>query len=786
MKSGGATDENCRRDSTIMSTSATTTSDPSVNNATPSSDKGTWTLPIPDSTTIGRRKNCRSLRSRNGLIRYAFNNTSQNGEDGVIARLFELLPPSTTSSERYCVDVGAWDGIHLSNTYSLLVGGSCGDGINNSDEISTGGPDGRSDDNNTKWSGVLIEADEQRVREMKNLHDPLGNICICAEVSCQPDSPQSLTNLLRKHAPELPRDFDFLSIDVDGMDYWVFANILGFSAESTSLESSNTSFQPKVICIEFNPTMPLDLIYVQPRHDSIRHGSSLSAMCELANAGGYTLVETTLFNAFFVRNDLYQQYLTEEVPDTSIEALHEITMGTAMYQLYDGTIKLWGCKKLLWHRMSIDEEKMQMLPASERQFPFAPPPSGCDTVLPGAPTKLVNLAVDSIKDGAEIKRNEQIRESAIDMSPYCQSGNFSGNDEKDISAKKRECSTRLSKMLQTDGFALVRGTGMSGSVCDNALKAAKLFLHDAEEPVRRSCLTKDRARRGYSPMCTENFASLIGEQGPNDLVKKFRVGPESSDVARSDSDIGCSSIGAEAKSLFSSLHQPNAWPNDEIWGVELSTFFRASICEYYESMCNIADRILHAICDGIIAENSDLARSIRVIGNFDGNLPKNHTSILTLLGYQLGSRHKKGSKGYLRPLVAAHTDVGVITVLLFDSGKCASLQRKSSVLNDERTNSEWVDVNLPTDSLDRDPVFVVNVGDCLSELSGGYLRSTLHRVVPKNCHNIVRDVARTCLALFVGLEPSATLTLPLTGEDITYEEWRKMRIARATAVLNRT
>jgi hypothetical protein len=30
---------------------------------------------------------------------------------------------------------------------------------------------------------------------------------------------------------------------------------------------------------------------------------------------------------------------------------------------------------------------------------------------------------------------------------------------------------------------------------------------------------------GYSPVCSENFASLIGERGPNDVVRKFRIGP---------------------------------------------------------------------------------------------------------------------------------------------------------------------------------------------------------------------------------------------------------------------
>jgi isopenicillin N synthase-like dioxygenase len=672
--------------------------------------KTSWSLPDPQSTTIRSRTDCVSLRRRDGLIKYASNNTSQNGEDGVIRRLFELLP---FSKKRCCVDVGAWDGVHLSNTYSLLV-----------------------DENNqhtqSEWSGVLIEADQLRFKELKKLHDGLGNISVCAEVSCDPSSSQSLLSILKRDAPDLPHNFDFLSLDVDGMDYWVMANILGLSAP----EGSTDSYRPNVICVEFNPTMPTDLVYVQPRSDSIRHGSSLSAFVELATASGYTLVETTLFNVFFVRFELYEQFLKDEVPDTSIEALQSpLSMGTQLYQLYDGTIKLWGCKRMLWHRMPIDETKIQMIPQNQRQFPFSP--SNCES---------------------KNEEGNNIRDDAIDMSPYCKK---CSDDSEDNINSKLHCAAELNRMLQKDGFALVRGTGILGSLCDKALRATKTFLHEADESVRRSCLSKDRARRGYSPMATENFASLVGQDGPNDLVKKFRVGPEP----------GSSS---------SSLHQPNAWPSSEVWGAEEASFFISSIEEYFEHTRLAADCILTAICDGINANNADRARSIEVLSNQS----KNHTSILTLLGYQYGSRHKKGSKGYMRPLVAAHTDVGVITVLLYDSGKCASLQRVADASKADATTEEWVNINLPDGPYYNDePVFVVNVGDCLSELTGGSLRSTLHRVMPQPCKKDDSDAARTCLALFVGLEPSASLTLPNSAENLTYEEWRRDRIARATAVL---
>ena len=266
-------------------------------------------------------------------------------------------------------------------------------------------------------------------------------------------------------------------------------------------------------------------------------------------------------------------------------------------------------------------------------------------------------------------------------------------------------------------------------------------------------------------MATENFASLVGQEAANDLVKKYRVGPDDSKISDD--------------AVLSSLHQPNAWPSAQVWGEDDASFFKKSIEEYFEQTRLAADNILSAICDGINAKNNDdNAHSIDVLTRQS----KNHTSILTLLGYQYGSRHKKGSKGYMRPLVASHTDVGVITVLLYDSGKCAALQRVADASKADPTTKEWVDVVLPP--IQDDPVFVVNVGDCLSELTAGSLRSTMHRVMPQPCKKEENDAARTCLALFVGLEPSACLTLPANdGDTITYEEWRKRRIAKATAVL---
>lgn len=289
-----------------------------------------------DREPIIRRRASVNQRRRDGLMRFARDKTSQSGEDGIIERIFTLLPAPPEGRPYWCVDVGAWDGKHLSNTFSLLVP--------NDDERTYSGKQ--------TWRGVLIEADVERFQDLSSLHSRLGNICLNVSVSAISESPHSLVNILSKvndnnnKNADLPRELDFLCIDIDGTDYWVMEGVL---------EAGN--FRPRVICVEFNPTMPNDLVYIPARNDSIRHGASLSALVELAEKYEYTLVETTLYNAFFVETTLFRDHLRDEVPDTSIEALHEPSMTTSLYQLYDGTIKLWGCKRMLWHRIPVSSSR---------------------------------------------------------------------------------------------------------------------------------------------------------------------------------------------------------------------------------------------------------------------------------------------------------------------------------------------------------------------------------------------------------------------------------------------
>jgi isopenicillin N synthase-like dioxygenase len=317
-----------------------------------------------------------------------------------------------------------------------------------------------------------------------------------------------------------------------------------------------------------------------------------------------------------------------------------------------------------------------------------------------------------------------------------------------LTEKRKNCAGQLFQQLCDTGFCRIRGTGVPRETCEQALSATQAFLQDADENVRRSCLAKDRARRGYSPMNAENFASLIGEHAPNDLVRKFRIGPIQEDATQN------------------SLLQPNVWPSVDVWDAEAACSFRAVVEEFYTASCDAAKALVLAICEGILLKYPELEDSFRSLMN-KKLLNQKTTSILTLLGYRPGTRHKGKNKG---PLVAAHTDVGVITMLLFTGREsCASVQRKNK-------NDGWDDVTLPYE-IPQDPIFIVHVADCLSALSDGKVPSTVHRVIARHDS----EVPRNCCALFVGLDPNASLTIQ--GEKISYEEWRKRRIANAQTSL---
>jgi len=143
-----------------------------------------------------------------------------------------------------------------------------------------------------------------------------------------------------------------ISIDIDGRDWHVWRSLTGF--------------RPRVVVVEFNPSIPNDVLFVQDENFSFNHGCSLRALVALAKEKRYELVATTDWNAFFVEESEFPKF---QIDYNSIDAMHEgSAYQTKFFQLYDGTLVIAGCTKLLWKGWPISLEDIQVVPLALRRF----------------------------------------------------------------------------------------------------------------------------------------------------------------------------------------------------------------------------------------------------------------------------------------------------------------------------------------------------------------------------------------------------------------------------------
>ena len=176
---------------------------------------------------------------------------SQNGEDGILAKIFELID----TPSRFCVEFGAHEGITGSNTYLLRLQG---------------------------WNCLLLD----RLIDIPefNLHKEF----ITAE---------NINSIFEKY--KLPENFELLSIDIDFNDFYVWKAI-------------DEKYRPSVVIIEYNAThLPhMDkVVKYTPYYcgdDTNYFGASILALYNLGRAKGYSLVYADKLgvNLIFIRDDI--------------------------------------------------------------------------------------------------------------------------------------------------------------------------------------------------------------------------------------------------------------------------------------------------------------------------------------------------------------------------------------------------------------------------------------------------------------------------------------------------
>lgn len=206
------------------------------------------------------------------LNKYARNITSQNGEDGIIEYILENIPNDIS---KVCVEFGAWDGKHLSNTYTLW--------------------------HDRGWKGILVEAHAERCRSLEDAYSDY-NVLVYNQF-VEPKGEGSLDNLFRQN--EIDPNVGVVSIDIDSTDFYVWKN----------MEYVN----PAIVIIEHNQGIPGYIEYADPEGEVFLRCSA-KALEALGHEKGYKLICCTVTNSIFIKGDYFDE---NKFPDMPVEYLFD-------------------------------------------------------------------------------------------------------------------------------------------------------------------------------------------------------------------------------------------------------------------------------------------------------------------------------------------------------------------------------------------------------------------------------------------------------------------------------
>lgn len=202
-------------------------------------------------------------KNAKNLNRFEFSVYSQCGEDGIINEIFNRIG----ITNHYFVEFGAGNGLQNCTTALLLQ----------------------------NWVGLWMEAQQGNVDTIISKFSGLilrhrltfRQVFITAE---------NIETIFKD--ADVPQEFDLLSIDIDGNDYWVWSAI--------------QNYRPRVVICEYNGRFGPQIKWVMkynPQHSwsgTSYYGASLKSLELLGAQKGYRLVGCSLsgVNAFFVREDL--------------------------------------------------------------------------------------------------------------------------------------------------------------------------------------------------------------------------------------------------------------------------------------------------------------------------------------------------------------------------------------------------------------------------------------------------------------------------------------------------
>jgi hypothetical protein len=205
-----------------------------------------------------------------------FRKYSQFEEDGILLLIFALLPPLN----RKCVEICAGNGRECM-TANLII--------------------------NHGWWGHLFDGNEHSVQAGRQFFSASPDTFFAPpQFTHAWITAENVNDQIAKSGVTGP--IDLLSLDMDGVDYWIWNAI--------------SIVQPQVVVCETNNLIPPDKALTVPYDPSFTYesedfrGASLAAMCSLSREKGYRLIGTHRFgfNAFFMKQGVGEEFFPELDP----------------------------------------------------------------------------------------------------------------------------------------------------------------------------------------------------------------------------------------------------------------------------------------------------------------------------------------------------------------------------------------------------------------------------------------------------------------------------------------
>lgn len=230
-------------------------------------------------------------------------------EEAVIKKYISGTEPGN----RFVVDIAADDGRSMSNTFRLYSEG---------------------------YHGVAVECNPKQFAKLSDLYAAFPDVQLLRTKV----TPENVNMLLA--ACGTPKNFSFLSLDIDSYDYFLLKEIL-------------SEYSPSLICAEINEIIPPPIkfsVKYDPGHFwSKDHfmGQSICQLHSLCEKRGYDLVELHYNNAFLIPHALNKNRFPKLSPEKAYKEGY-----------LDKPDRL---EKLPWNR---DVEQVQGMPVGDAKIFF--------------------------------------------------------------------------------------------------------------------------------------------------------------------------------------------------------------------------------------------------------------------------------------------------------------------------------------------------------------------------------------------------------------------------------